>query len=290
MFARDPEILPLFLTACTCFFASCRLPEGHPDAAPPLRAWFVDVGQGDACLLRMPEGKDYLYDIGNRGEKLVPFLASMGVDTLEAVLISHPDLDHFGAFASLQTLVVKRWYIPETGSPDPAWSALIRELDAQGAEMETLHAGISLPWSAHADVKVLWPPAHFSGSDNDLSTVIRITHAGASLLLTGDVETAGEAGLLASGYDLSADLLKVAHHGSRTSSSLPLLAAAAPRWAVISCDSSVYGHPHAETKAGLRRFLPEERILRTDVEGTVGFEMDGGGVRRIKEVRLQNEE
>jgi competence protein ComEC len=281
MFGRDPEIVPLFIAACTCFLASCRLPEGLPDEDPPLRAWFVDVGQGDACLLRTPEGKDYLYDIGNRGDRLLSFLAEAGVDTLEAVLISHPDLDHFGAFSSLRTFAVKRWYLPEARSPDPAWTALIRELDAQGAPLETLHAGASLSWSDRLDVKVLWPPAHFSGSDNDLSAVIRVSHAGASLLLTGDVESAAESGLLSSGYDLSADLLKVAHHGSRTSSSLPFLAAAAPRWAIISCDSSVYGHPHAETRAGLLRFLPEERMLRTDEAGTVGFEIDGGGVRRI---------
>jgi competence protein ComEC len=281
MFVRDLEIVPLFIAACTCFFVSCRLPEGPPAAEPPLRAWFVDVGQGDACLVRTPEGKDYLYDIGNRGAKLVSFLTSAGVDTLEAVLISHPDLDHFGAFASLQAFAVKRWYLPGTTSPDPAWSGLIAELDARDAALETPHAGLSLPWSERMEVKVLWPPEHFSGSDNDLSLVLRITHAGSSLLLTGDVEEAGENGLLASGFDLTADVLKVAHHGSRTSSSLPFLAAAEPRWAVVSCDSSVYGHPHAETLAGLRRFLPEERIIRTDVEGTIGFEMDGGGVRRI---------
>lgn len=285
MFGRNPEIVLLFLIPCTCFLASCRLPDGLPDEAPPMQAWFVDVGQGDACLLRTPEGRDFLYDIGNQGEKLATFLTAAGVDTLEAVLISHPDLDHFGAFSSLQAFVVKRWYIPETKSPDPAWSGMIRTLDAQAARVETLHAGISLDWSDRLDVKVLWPPPLFSGSDNDLSVVIRITHGdgGASLLLTGDVESAGEAGLLASGYDLTADLLKVAHHGSRTSSSLPFLAAAAPRWAIISCDSSVYGHPHADTRAGLRRFLPEERILRTDEAGTVGFEIGGGGVRRMEE-------
>lgn len=282
MFFCDLRIVLLFGAAFTGILLSCRLPEGLPAPEIPLRAYFLDVGQGDACLLRTPEGKDYLYDIGNDAEKLAAFLARVSADTLEAVLISHPDLDHFGAFAGLQAFPVRRWYLPETKVPDPAWARFMRVLDARGEELETLHAGDTLRWYQRMDVKALWPPPDSPGSDNDLSLVIRITLDGTSLLLTGDVEADAEAGLLASGFDLSADLLKVAHHGSRTSSALPLLAAVSPRWAVISCDSTAYGHPHGETLAGLRRFVPEERILRTDVEGTIAFEIDGMGVRRIE--------
>src|SRR5688500_8263043 len=103
MFFRDPKIVPLFGIACTWFFASCGMPDGLPAKDPPLRAYFVDVGQGDAFLLRAPSGKSYLYDIGNRESMLISFLADAGVDSLEAVFISHPDLDHFGAFACLKT-------------------------------------------------------------------------------------------------------------------------------------------------------------------------------------------
>lgn len=283
MFRRDPEIVPLFLTAFTCFLTSCGLPETLSAPEPPLKAWFIDVGQGDACLLRSPGGKHYLYDLGNRDSLLSAFLQRQGVDTLEAVLISHPDLDHFGAFAVLDAYPVKRWVLPETKSPDPAWARLTARLDARGAIKETLFQGDTLQWDGRIGVKVLWPPPSFSAADNDLSLVLRVSYGGSSLLLTGDVEAAGESGLLASGLTLRADLLKVAHHGSRTSSALTLLAAVAPRFAIISCDSLVYGHPHAETLAGLRRFVPGAgRILRTDVEGTVGFELGEEGVHRIR--------
>jgi competence protein ComEC len=282
MFRRDPEIVPLFIAAFTWFLTSCGLPETLPPPEPPLKTWFIDVGQGDACLLRSPGGKHYLYDLGNRDSLLSDFLRQRGVDTLEAVLISHPDLDHFGAFAVLDAYPVKRWYLPETKSPDPAWARLTERLDARGAKQETLLQGDTLEWDGRIGVKVLWPPPSFSADDNDLSLVLRVSYGASSLLLTGDVEAAGESGLLASGLALRSDLLKVPHHGSRTSSALPLLAAVSPRFAVISCDSLVYGHPHAETLAGLGHFLPGPgRVLRTDVEGTVAFELNGEGLRRV---------
>ena len=282
MFFRDLEIVPLFAGSFILFFASCGMPDGLPTREPPLKTYFGDVGQGDACLLRTPSGKSYLYDIGNHEDMLVSLLEEAGVDSLEAVLISHPDLDHFGAFASLKPFPVKRWYLPETNSPDPAWARMLRVLDASRAILDTLYAGETLQWADGIAVEALWPPKGFSGSDNDLSLVLHIRHAGQSILLTGDIEAEAESALLQSGRDLSATLLKVAHHGSHTSSALPFLAAAAPRWAIISCDSTAYGHPHPETVAGLLRMIGDpERILRTDREGTIAFEVDENGVRRV---------
>jgi beta-lactamase superfamily II metal-dependent hydrolase len=258
------------------------LPEGPDSYGSSLRVHFVDVGQGDACLLRSPDGRDYLYDIGNHPGRLARFLREAGVDTLEACAISHPDRDHFGAFSALAGFPVKIWYLPETAGPDSAWGDFMEVLDAWGAKKETLVAGDSLAWPEGLGAAVLWPPRHHPGSDNDRSLVLRVSWQGASLLLTGDVEAEAEAGLLRSGRNLSSSLLKVAHHGSRTSSSLPFLAAVSPRFAVISCDSSAYGHPHEETLAGLEWILgSEDRIVRTDREGTVSFELDAYGARRI---------
>lgn len=282
MFVRDPAIVPLFLAACTSFFPACTLPEALPEADPPLRAYFIDVGQGDACLLRTPAGRHFLYDLGNREEALAAFLDQADVDTLDAVFVSHADSDHFGAYAALRDIPVHRWFLPETKRPDPAWQGLMRELDVRGARLDTLHAGDTVRLDAGLGARALWPPRHYSGEDNDMSLVLRIAYGGTAMLLTGDIEAEAEAGLLASGAELSGDLLKVAHHGSRTSGTLPFLGSVRPRWAVISCDSSVYGHPHAETLAGLGLFLPEAgRILRTDREGTLAFALDPDGVRRI---------
>ncbi|MEO7424535.1 MAG: ComEC/Rec2 family competence protein [Fibrobacteria bacterium] len=249
----------------------------------PLRVFFLDVGQGDACLLRTPGNRWFLFDSGNQAETLLPFLRSAGVDTLEAAFVSHPDLDHFGAFPEvLRAFPVKKVYLPSESNANPAWLELLARLDAFTGEKDTLFAGDTLLWEGGVRARALWPFPHSGFLGNDISTVLRIEYLSLRILLTGDIEDGAERELLATGADLGADILKVAHHGSRTSSGLPFIAAVSPRWAVISCDSAAYGHPHAETIADLELFLGREgRILRTDRDGTIGFELDKWGVRRI---------
>jgi competence protein ComEC len=275
------------MVPCTWFLASCvpfegplKGPEKGPEA---FQVYFLDVGQGDACLMRTPGKRWFLYDIGNKEEFLIPFLKSVRADTLDAVFVSHPDLDHFGAFpALLREIPIKRVYLPSGTSVNPAWLETLRDLDAFAGKKETLYAGDTLIWDGDVRVRTLWPLPHTGLQGNNLSTVLRVEYRGRRLILTGDVEDEAERAMLAAGIKPAGDILKVAHHGSRTSSGLPFLSAVAPRWAVISCDSTVYGHPHEEAVADLSLMLGDgARILRTDREGTVGFELDGSGIRRI---------
>jgi competence protein ComEC len=287
MFFPIPRIVPLFAALCTGYLLSCvpvPLQDGPGNASPPLKVWFIDVGQGDACLMRTPGNRWFLYDVGNAEGTLIPFLHRVTVDTLEAVFISHPDLDHFGAFPALfREFPIKRVYLPAGSSPNPAWLNVLGVLDASHRKTETLFAGDTLIFDEGVRVRTLWPFPHSGLESNNLSTVLRVEYRSQRILLTGDIEEEAERGILGTGAGLSADILKVAHHGSRTSTGLPFLAAVEPRWAVISCDSSVYGHPHAETLADLKLMLPDStRILRTDREGTIGFEVDGMGIRRVK--------
>lgn len=283
MFFPILRIVPLLGSICTCFVVSCVPGDTPIRAEPALRAYFVDVGQGDACLLRTPGGRWFLFDIGNDARALTAFLRHVRADTLEAAFISHPDLDHFGALpALLQGVPVKKVYLPNGASPSPAWQEALRALDVSSAEQETLLAGDTLAWEGDVHVRVLWPRPHSSMSDNDLSTVIRVEYAGKRIVLTGDIEDPAEEAIRKTGADLAADILKVAHHGSRTSSGLEFVAAVHPSWAVISCDSTVYGHPHAEAVADLRAVMGDStRILRTDREGTLAFTLDGMGIRRF---------
>jgi competence protein ComEC len=284
MFIPIPRIVPLFACLCTCFFISCGPIDGPGKASAAFRVWFLDVGQGDACLMRTPGNRWFLYDIGNKEGYLIPFLKDVRVDTLQAVFISHPDLDHFGAFpALLREFPIKKVYLPDGTSPNPAWLEVLADLDVYQGEKDTLFAGDTLIFDEGVRVRALWPFPRSGLSGNAVSTVLRVDYRSRKLLLTGDIEDEAEKGILASGERPNGDILKVAHHGSRTSSGLPFLAAVAPRWAVISCDSAVYGHPHAEAIADLSLILGDSaRILRTDRVGTVGFEMDEWGVRRVE--------
>jgi competence protein ComEC len=282
MFPAIPRIVPLFPCACTAILLSC-VPAPDPDPAPSgLRAYFVDVGQGDACVLRTPHNRWYLDDVGNDAHALLAFLRMKAVDTVQAILLSHPDLDHFGALpALLRAFPVKRVHLPSGSSALPAWKEALADLDASGIALDTLFEGDTLLWDG-AGIQVLWPPPLSTLAGNDLSTVIRAEFAGKRILLTGDIEENAEQAIRSSHADLAADILKAAHHGSRTSSGMAFVAAVDPRWAIISCDSTAYGHPHAEALADLEWAMGgRERILRTDREGTIAFELGEWGVRRI---------
>ncbi|MDB5050651.1 MAG: beta-lactamase domain protein [Fibrobacteres bacterium] len=271
------------MSLCTCFLLSCDPLEGPGKGPPALLVYFLDVGQGDACLLRTPGNRWFLYDVGNKEEYLIPFLKSARVDTLSAVFISHPDLDHYGAFpALLREIPIKKVFLPSGSNPNPDWAEVLGDLDVFAGEKDTLFAGDTLLWEDGIRVRVLWPFPHSGLQDNNISTVLRVEYLSRRILLTGDIEEEAERGVLAAGVSPAADILKVAHHGSRTSNGLPFLSAVSPRWAVISCDSAVYGHPHAEAVADLNLVMGDSaRILRTDRSGTVAFEVDGLGIRRI---------
>lgn len=283
MFFPILRIVPFFLFPCTCFFLSCLPAAGPANSRQGLRAWFLDVGQGDACLMRTPENRWFLYDIGNEPESVIAFLRHVRADTLQAAFISHPDLDHFGALSALlHEFPVKKVYLPSGSNPTPAWLGLLRDLDAFEGDLDTLYSGDTLLWDGGIRVRTLWPEPHSTLSANEQSTVLRIEYAGKRILLTGDIEDAAESALVEQGTDLRADVLKVAHHGSRTSSGLRFVSEVMPRWAMISCDSLVYGHPHEEAVADLSLVMGSSAgILRTDREGTVGFELDEEGIRRI---------
>jgi competence protein ComEC len=284
MFFRIPKIVPLFAVLCTCYFPCCSPLGGPRNEDPALRVYFIDVGQGDACLMQTPGNRWFLYDVGNTPESLIPFLQRVRADTLEAVFISHPDLDHFGAFPALfREIPIKKVYLPSGEGSNPAWLEVLASLDEYRGKTDTLFAGDTLIFEPGVEARILWPFPHSRLESNNSSTVLRVEYRDRRLLLTGDIEDEAESGILAAGLRPGADLLKVAHHGSRTSSGLPFLAAVQPRWAVISCDSAVYGHPHAESLADLSLILGnDERILRTDREGTIAFKMDEQGVRRVE--------
>lgn len=283
MFFSILRIFPLFACICSLFLGGCQDLTNYAKSKLAFQVHFIDVGQGDACLLQTPSHHFYLYDTGNNEAVLLAFLEKMGVDSLSAVFISHPDLDHYGAFLGiLGDFPVKKAYLPVGSSPSQSWTQLVQALDSLGIEKVTLLAGDTLIWDHDISVRTLWPYSKADYEGNNLSTVLRIEFASRSLLLTGDIEDAGERAILQTRERLKSDILKVAHHGSQSSSGLPFLSAVKPTFAIISCDSAVYGHPHKEAIADLKLILGDSnRILRTDRMGSIGFTLDDQGVHRL---------
>lgn len=260
------------------FLSCCQ--GGPPRANDRLEVAFLDVGQGDATLL-IDGGAAILVDGGGwrRGDPaarlLVPALARLGVRELEAVVLSHDDLDHCGGLRALTA------YWP-AGS---AWASAATAAEGCGAAVTgkaprfvPLAAGDQMRFGRWR-IEVLWPTgqAGEGASGNENSLVLRASAGEASLLLTGDIEKGAEAALLrAAPQALAATVLKVPHHGSRSSSTAPFLAAVGARWAVISVgEGNSFGHPAPEVEERLGRG-GACRVLRTDRQGLIRFHWPDG--------------
>ena len=225
------------------------------DPAPP-RVVVLDVGQGDSVLVQGRTGT-LLVDAGVAvpggvdlgATVVVPALRALGVERLDLVVASHADLDHRGGLpAVLRAVPVARVWLPLGGVADPAFAEVVAAAHAAGAPVEERGAGGAVLHAGDLRIASLWPPPDDpGGSRNDRSLTLRIDVAGRSVLLPGDLEAAGEARLLAAGAPLRADVLKLGHHGSRTSSTAAWLAAVDGAVAVASAPRlGRFGMPHAE--------------------------------------------
>lgn len=251
-----------------------------------LTVTFLDVGQGDCICIELPEGGAWLIDGGSSdisgvGEyRIEPFLKSQGIDTLEAVFLSHSDSDHTsGVIELLESgrIEVELLALPcaEQSSTEAGFGEILALAKLRDIPILWLQTGMT--WE-HGAVKAtcLHPEAGSSySSTNAASEVLYITYGDFSLLLTGDVEGAGEEALLDNlqEADISdVTVLKVAHHGSKYSSIAEILEQISPRVAVISCgEDNSYGHPHEETLKRLGE--AGSMILTTPERGAVMIEV-----------------
>jgi len=254
-----------------------------------LEVVFLDVGQGDAAFLRFPGGRTMLVDGGNRSfyydygaRVVVPFLKRRNVRRLDVVVATHPHNDHIGGLvAVLEELEVDHFV--DSGQELDTWAATrLRELiAARGVRYHRVAAGDSLAGLGGVGALVLHPTPEYvtpAGESphglNNGSVVLRLTHGEVSLLLTGDVEKEVDGALAAWGQRARARVLKVAHHGSSTSSEPVFVEAVDPQVAVVSVgERNKFSHPSDKVMA---RYLDRgARLLRTDRRGAVVLRIDG---------------
>lgn len=262
-----------------------------------LRVDFLDVGQGDAALITLPSGKTVLVDGGGRprydlkeaedeqiferdmrsiGEAVVAeYLWWRGLDHVDYLVATHADADHIGGLIDIARLFrVRAAFVASTeGEENGEFARFVAALRARGIPLYRLSRGDLLRDGAVA-IETLWPPSEgMELQDNERSIVLRVRYGERCLLFTGDIESGVEERLVKSA-DLRCDVVKVAHHGSRTSSSPDFVSAARPSLAVISVGRrSPFGHPHAEVVARWR--ASGARVLITGEVGMVTVLTDG---------------
>lgn len=246
-----------------------------PAPAQSLAISFFGVGQGDAALLVSPAGKRVLIDGGppEGAAALLEGLSRRRVDSIDLVILTHPHLDHLGGLARVVRALPVRMFL-DSGfpHPSPAYAALMKALAERGVPVKQAAVGRKIDLGGGALLTLYGPPSpYLTGTRSDVnanSVVSRLAYRQASALFTGDAEPETERWLLGQGGDLSAGLLKVAHHGGRYSSTAEFLRAVRPEIAVISVGPhNDYGHPTPEAMARLQ--AAGARLYRTDRDGTV---------------------
>ena len=263
-------------------FSALRLSEERIPATPVIT--FLDVGQGDATLLR-DGAHAVLIDGGTDGAGLVRQLRRLGVGRLDMIVATHPHSDHIGGLdLAAEAFSAQRVLLSDLPPADEADSLCYQRLLALAADGQTvlLHPKDGEEYDAGDIHLQFFAPTPQAGEENDRSLVLLADVGGAAVLVTGDAGREEEMALLAAGRPLDADLLKVGHHGSGTSSSPAFLQAVSPAYAVISVGvDNTYGHPSPETLARLQDV--GAAICRTDTEGSVAFRVIEGRLDRLYE-------
>lgn len=252
---------------------------------PDLRVTFLSVGQGDAAVVQFPGRRVMVVDSGgawhgfDMGERVVArYLWSRKIMHVDWLALSHPDLDHFGGFGFVARNFSPRafWTVPST-RPDVTYLDLLNELKALKVPIRFVDDSAPMLQIGAATLEVLNAPATPNTPRNDRSMVLRIADGPEAYLFTGDIEASAERALILGGHDLRATVLKVPHHGSRTSSTTGFIEAVHPGVAVISL--GYHNRFHFPAKSVLTRYASEgARVLRTDLDGAILTEVSIGGL------------
>lgn len=257
---------------------------GGGSASGTLEVYFFDVGQGDSELIRLPGGENILIDAGTSSteDELVGELRSLGAETLDLVVATHPHADHIGGMAAvIDAFDVRQVVMPRISESDTpttkTYENLLQSIADKGLTITPAEPGDELLSSGGAVLTVLAPNGEDYGDLNNYSVVLRLTYGEDSFLFTGDAEEASEEEMLSLDWPLTATVLKCGHHGSETSTSPAFLDAVSPQYAVISCGvDNDYGHPDAVTLEKLEAAGAE--VFRTDRQGTILASTEGSGV------------
>jgi len=249
-----------------------------------LEVWFLDVGQGDASFIQAANGNQVLIDGGpnrkilNELSKVMPFYDR----TIDVVIESHPDSDHIaGLIDVLKNYKIKA--VVESGavSDSSGYLELERLIEDKGIKKFILNSGSKIDLGDGVYLDVLLPPSNVDTSKmspHDAMLVLKLNYGNNSFLFTGDMEEKMESYLVFNGKDIKSDVLKVGHHGSKTSSSELFLSRVSPRYAIISVGKdNKYGHPYKEVLERLKRM--NISVFRTDEMGRIDVISDGENLK-----------
>ncbi len=238
-----------------------------------LKVHFIDVGQGDAILIDLGE-IEILIDGGGKSPGVVAYLNDYVDGAIEVIVASHPHADHIGGLiAVLDSFEVEEIWLNGDTSTSKTYKEFMSRVNTEGTSINEALRGQSIEVDSLTFL-ILHPVKPLVGDTNNNSIVLRLSYGDIDFLFTGDAEKEAEASILESGLTVQANILKVGHHCSKTSSSPQFLNAVKPQLAIyMAGESNRYGHPHEETLTALTEAGAE--IYGTDIHGTTIITTDG---------------
>lgn len=246
-----------------------------------LEVRFLDVGHGDSAII-LCDGEAMIIDGGDKqnSDKVFSALTALGITELKYAVATHPQEDHVGGLASIfHAAAVRALYTPVTEYTNDRFEMLMDKATINAVPVTVPSPGDTLALGG-ATVTILAPVQKYE-DPNDMSIVLRVDYGANSFIFCADAGTAVEKALMSAGANLDADVIKIAHHGSKSASSEAFLSAVSPRYAVISC-SSRYDNPDDEVRAAVSAV--NATMLRTDVNGDIVIASDGENLTVTTEV------
>lgn len=245
-----------------------------PVTAPTLYVDYINVGQGDSILIQVSDC-DILIDAGTAsyGSTVSSYLKSQQVDDLELVINTHPDADHCGGLTQVfkDFAVEQVWISKDTSKTSAAYKNFTAAINSEGLTVKKPNAGTVYTYG-YLTLTVVYSEL-VSGDSNNSSIVTMLEYGSFKFLFTGDVGQVAEPSIISSGYDISCDVLKVGHHGSKYSSTTAFLNKVKAEYGVICVGSNSYGHPTSEALGRLS--AAGVTVYSTDKDGNVRFSTDG---------------
>lgn len=273
----------LTVTALCTVFTACELPliDRYKTTTEPvtdLTVRFVDVGQADCEIIQFPDGRNIIIDAGKNEteDELVEKVKGYGIEKFDYVVATHPHEDHIGGMDKIiDNFEIGCIYMPDAVSNTGTFESVLHSIENKNADVKQAKAGITVIDEENISMVFVAPNSDSYEETNDYSAVVKLTYGNRSFLFTGDAEAASEKEMLANGMDIGADVLKVGHHGSSTSSTKAFIQKVNPTYAVIEVgEDNSYGHPHEETVEILKGI----NVYRTDIHGTVTVVCDGENI------------
>jgi competence protein ComEC len=277
----NKKLLVFILAFCLSFLFGCSsvntLNENVTTPKNELKVHFLDVGQGDSIFIELPNKETILIDASAHmySSGITKYIKKLGYSKINYIIATHPHADHIGGMVGvINSFDFDKIYMTNAISTTSSYKNLLKAIQEKGKKMTRAQKGVSIINDEDLKAEFVAPVSDSYENLNNYSAVLKLTYNNNTFLFAGDIEALAESEI---NDDIKSDVLKVAHHGSGTSTTESFLKKVSPKYAVISCGKdNDYGHPHKQVVDRLNKY--SVKIYRTDLSGTIIFISDGENI------------